>query len=73
MRQVDQLASMAAENAPVGFCDVHAGRAGLMRVLAIGQMAVSKFHCEDFGAVLQSVKCLSRDTPVDGRRTLMRP
>ena len=66
MRQVDRLASMAAENAPVGFCDVRACRAGSMRVSASGQMAVNKFHCEDFGAALQSGKCLSGDIPVDG-------
>ena len=70
----------AAENMPAGFCDVGAGWALVvcgafdsMRVLASGQMTVGEFHCEDLGAVLESVKCLCRDIPVDGLECALGP
>ena len=70
----------AAENAPVGFGGVRAGGAlvvcgafGSMRVLASGWMVMSEFHCEDFGAVFQSVERLSRDISVDGLEGALGP
>ena len=70
----------AAENMPAGFCDVGAGWALVvcgafdsMHVLASGQMTVGEFHCEDLGAVLESVKCLCRDIPVDGLECALGP
>ena len=46
---------------------------GLMHVTAsAGEMAVCGLHCEDLGPVFQSVKCLSRDIPIDGSKGVLR-
>ena len=63
----------AAENAPVGFGDVDAGWALVVRgafdsvrVSSSGQMTVGDFCDEDLGALSWSVERLCGDVPVDG-------
>ena len=58
---------------PVCFCEIDAGWASIVcssfdpvHVLVSWKMVVCKFHNEDFGAVLQSVKGFAWNIPVDG-------
>ena len=44
-----------------------------MRVSVSGWVTVGEFHPEDLGAVLESVKCLCRDVPVDGLEGVLGP
>ena len=79
-RSAPDGSARAAENMPVGFCDVDAGWALVvwgafdsMHVSASGQMAVGKFCNADLGAVLESIERLHRDFPVDGLEGVLGP